>query len=342
MATAQNHSPTLDQRQRRVLLDTCRREVPIAAILFAAIIVFFDVLTLASGTELSTAYLLSDVVQGLGFLVVAWLVWRRIGPEALIPWLWVSAVVLNGAATSYQFTESPGGPSFGVLVLAAAVYGSLALRWAPFITSAVVLTIITSTAFVIGSSDEAAAWIITYLTALGASAALLFARRRSSLDVAEMAEELARAATRDPLTGLLNRHGLDEALPLLLSAADRAERPVHAIFIDVAALGEVNNRHGHHTGDLVLQRTADAMHRTSRTGDLLVRWGGDEFLILGIGERPDVEDFETRLCHDLDMTDLVDCWEGRLHVGLAVDHLEGVDELIRRADEHMYARRTNT
>lgn len=283
MTVADQPAPSVAERQRRVLLDTCQREVPIATALFAAIIVFFDALTLASGTALSTAYLVSDVIQGVGFLVVAVLVWRRITPPSATPWLWMTAVVLNAAATSYQFTEFPGGPSFGVLVLAAAVVGPLTLRWLPFAVGAVVMLAITSTVFAMTDPDEAAAWIITYLTALGASAALLFARRRSSLDVARMADELALAATRDPLTGLMNRHGLDEATPLLLGSASRAGQPVQAIFIDVAGLGDVNNAHGHLAGDLVLQRTADAMRQVSRSGDLLVRWGGDEFLVLGLG-----------------------------------------------------------
>lgn len=326
------HLPTIQYRPR---------EIPIASILFAGSIVIFDLLTILSGTALPAGYLLSDVVQAIGFLLVAWPVWRRIGPASLVPWLWVFAVVLNGSATSYQFSLSPGGPSFGVLVLAAAVYGSLTLKWAPFAVSAVVLLIITSTAFISSDPDNAASWIITYLTALGASAALLFARLRSSVDVALLTEELKRAARRDPLTGLLNRHGLEETAPLLISGAERSGQPLHAVFIDIADLGNVNNTYGHQVGDLVLERTAGAMQRASRAGDLLARWGGDEFLILGMGADLDISEFEARLTEQLDMDGFTGRWTGELHVGIAVDHLEGMDDLIRRADEHMYERRAH-
>jgi diguanylate cyclase (GGDEF)-like protein len=326
-------------RQRQVLLETCQREIPIASLAFVAIIVIFDGLTVHSGTSLPTGYLLSDLAQGLGFLAVVLLVGRRVTPASAAPWLWVVAVAISGAAISYQFTVAPGGPSFGILVFAAAVYGSLTLMWWPYLASAIALLLFAGTALVIGAPDDPAPWIITYVVSLGGSAALLFARRRSSLDVAKVAAELARAATRDALTGLLNRHGLDEAAPLLMSSAQRSGQPLHAFFIDVGGLGDVNNEHGHLVGDLVLERTADAVRRASRTGDLVVRWGGDEFLVVGVGAQPDASDFEGRMRESLDMDGLDGLWNGRLHVGLAVDHVDGLDDLIGRADEHMYLRR---
>jgi diguanylate cyclase (GGDEF)-like protein len=333
---------TLDARVRTVLLETSVREVPIAGLIFAGIIVLFDALTVASGIALPTDYLLSDVAQIAAFATVAVLVGRRITPTAAAPWLWAGALAVSGVVLNFQYTFDPAGAGIGILIMLLAVSGPLTLFWGPFLIQAAVVLAASAYTLFTYQPDYAVPWLITLLTVAGASAALLFARRRSALDVARAAAELEHIATRDPLTGLLNRHGLEEAGEVLRGLAVRADRPLFAMFIDVSGLKGVNDTHGHAAGDLVLQRTAEAARAASRGGDLVVRWGGDEFLIVGIGAEPDAAQIEERIAAAIDRTGLVGVWDGTVHIGAASSADWPIDELVEAADTEMYRRRDLT
>ena len=92
--------------------------------------------------------------------------------------------------------------------------------------------------------------------------------------------ELARMARRDPLTGVLNRYALEE---LLEREASRSERYAHSIgflMIDVNRFKEINDRFGHAMGDKVLQAIATVIQDNVRDADIVVRYGGDEFLVI--------------------------------------------------------------
>jgi diguanylate cyclase (GGDEF)-like protein len=87
------------------------------------------------------------------------------------------------------------------------------------------------------------------------------------------ARRAARDALRDPLTGLVNRPGLEREL------AGRDD-VVAAMFVDLDRFKEINDRHGHHAGDVVLRAVADRLRRVVRDRDLIARLGGDEFLVV--------------------------------------------------------------
>lgn len=82
-------------------------------------------------------------------------------------------------------------------------------------------------------------------------------------------------AQTDPLTGLLNRRGLEAKRAQLA----RARRLV-AVMLDIDHFKQLNDRFGHAAGDLALQAVAGVLRRSIRADDLLVRWGGEEFLVL--------------------------------------------------------------
>jgi diguanylate cyclase (GGDEF)-like protein len=93
-------------------------------------------------------------------------------------------------------------------------------------------------------------------------------------------EELARMARRDPLTGVLNRYALEELLEREASRSGRYAHSVGFLMIDVNRFKEVNDRFGHGMGDKVLQTVAELVQRSIRDADILVRYGGDEFLVI--------------------------------------------------------------
>lgn len=87
---------------------------------------------------------------------------------------------------------------------------------------------------------------------------------------------LDRDVRTDPLTGLINRRGLDEVLELWRAEA----RPFAAIAVDIDHFKQVNDSWGHEAGDAVLRRLGLILRQTARDTDLVCRTGGEEFLLL--------------------------------------------------------------
>ncbi len=101
----------------------------------------------------------------------------------------------------------------------------------------------------------------------------------------DMASALAVDATHDPLTGLLNRQGLTDALCRLLppSLAGEPAPQLAVVCFDVNGFKPINDELGHATGDLVLIELATQMRHLGRVGDALARTGGDEFVLVMAG-----------------------------------------------------------
>ncbi len=104
-----------------------------------------------------------------------------------------------------------------------------------------------------------------------------------ALDVTErkqLEERMQALAWEDPLTGTANRAALDRAFPRLAARADRKEGQLALLFIDLDRFKPVNDQYGHAVGDELLRLLARRLAGSLRTDDLLVRLGGDEFIVL--------------------------------------------------------------
>ncbi|MEN6370025.1 MAG: histidine kinase N-terminal 7TM domain-containing protein [Thermotogota bacterium] len=93
-------------------------------------------------------------------------------------------------------------------------------------------------------------------------------------------EELREQARRDALTGALNRHHFLEAVSAELARATRRNYPLAFIMIDIDEFKQVNDRLGHQVGDRVLQEIGRVLLDNVRSYDLVIRYGGDEFLLV--------------------------------------------------------------
>ena len=91
---------------------------------------------------------------------------------------------------------------------------------------------------------------------------------------------LEEQATRDPLTGVFNRRYFMQTVRKELARAKRYDHPVGFLLIDINRFKKINDQFGHITGDQVLVEVANLLRRQVREADIVVRYGGDEFLII--------------------------------------------------------------
>jgi diguanylate cyclase (GGDEF)-like protein len=91
-----------------------------------------------------------------------------------------------------------------------------------------------------------------------------------------------RASLTDPLTGLGNRRQMEVGLAILASLADRGDQRLGCLVIDIDHFKSVNDRFGHDVGDRVLRSTAQTLADAIRSGDLIVRLGGEEFAVFAL------------------------------------------------------------
>jgi len=97
---------------------------------------------------------------------------------------------------------------------------------------------------------------------------------------------LSGLAMTDSLTGLYNRRYVEEELKNLLHRAERTGEPVSVVFFDLDHFKEVNQKQGHRGGDLTLKMVAEALQTVLRQGEILGRYGGDEFLLVVAADLP--------------------------------------------------------
>jgi len=104
----------------------------------------------------------------------------------------------------------------------------------------------------------------------------------SLLDPLEAAvqQRLHEAIHTDVLTGALNRRYLETRLPNEFAHAKRHQRPLCLLMLDIDNFKQVNDAHGHPVGDIVLRELAARLMQEVRAEDVLVRYGGEEFLIV--------------------------------------------------------------
>jgi diguanylate cyclase (GGDEF)-like protein/PAS domain S-box-containing protein len=95
-----------------------------------------------------------------------------------------------------------------------------------------------------------------------------------------MTEELQTLAITDPLTGAFNRRHFMEELQREMNRSNRYGVTFSLIMLDIDHFKDVNDRFGHETGDRVLKALVELIRKRIRASDLLVRWGGEEFMIL--------------------------------------------------------------
>jgi diguanylate cyclase (GGDEF)-like protein len=149
-------------------------------------------------------------------------------------------------------------------------------------------------------------------------------------------EHLTRQAQTDALTGVVNRRGLMQQLELLHARSQQAGHAYVILMVDVDHFKAINDRHGHAEGDEVLKRVAQGLRDGLRTGDVVARWGGEEFCVV----LPRTDLAEARTLAERLKVQIAAPATPRVTVSIgvaeSVAQAQRPEDVIRRADEALY------
>lgn len=243
------------------------------------------------------------------------------------PWLAADVVLAVLAAVAI-----PGVRAFVLAVVGAEV------AWVGALLPAVVRA----------GQESSGSWLLLALLSASSAATAVgmwWSRAWLRAEVEAALRAAARQAVTDSLTGANNRRGLERAAVPMIEHARRSGEAVHCLFLDVDALRSVNDQVGQAAGDGVLRAVHEALLASIRGTDVVARWSGDQFVVLGPGTGTSPLEMERRVRGQLTDHPPVspDVWAGSVSIGSAtlVPWDDGnVDSLLARAEEDMQLRRS--
>jgi diguanylate cyclase (GGDEF)-like protein len=288
--------------------------VRLVAVAFALLTVLWipvDALMLDAGT--STPVASARLVAACAFFALAVAAWRATSLRAarvavailvLIPSAffvfaaahWTQATLadesfgLRGVYAAVPFVVASGLGLFPLTAVEAAV-ASLPIFFAEAVVATLDIRPLTP------METLGSLWLLVLVTGVAGLAGMA---------QVSLMSQLLRQMAHDPLTGAYRRATGEELLGLEMGLARRSEIPLAVLFMDLDRFKSINDQFGHEVGDQVLQSAARAILDQMREGDLLVRWGGEEFVAVlpnmrcedagrfldrvrasGLGSRPD-------------------------------------------------------
>jgi diguanylate cyclase (GGDEF)-like protein len=281
-------------------------------------------------------------IVGLAFIASTQILGRRPFRAFTIMWTWAVAGILLAAVLVGEMLVNDNAFAINYVLLLLVVIPPAGMAWRPAMVADLVIA-----AILIGglATMDAATLVRGVVSALVAmlAGALLLHLRLSAID--GLAEEQLKAnalATTDPLTGVLSRHGLMTLAPRVSATANRVDEEVCVMVFNITNLGQANTEYGLRYGDEVIRAVAEAIEETVREGDMVARWGGDEFLVLGIGGRPDAQSLAQRIQRAVETTGVaLGKWPTTVSVGTAAGYPNEttMEALVEQADRDRHEAR---
>jgi diguanylate cyclase len=168
--------------------------------------------------------------------------------------------------------------------------------------------------------------------------------RSQKLELQSALERIGQLATRDELTGLVNRRHMTLLMQTEQARQRRDDSKMTLALLDIDLFKRVNDSYGHHAGDVVLKTFAEASAQVLRATDVLARWGGEEFLLMlpATGPEQALRSVERLRAYVANVS--FDTIEPGLKItfsaGLSACADEPLDGCIERADQAMYLAKT--
>ncbi len=158
-------------------------------------------------------------------------------------------------------------------------------------------------------------------------------------------EELFESARKDALTGLSNRRVFEERIRDIMLGAKRYNRPLTMASLDLDHFKQINDNLGHQEGDNVLKKVANVFSEAIRETDMLVRFGGDEFiLVMDNTDEKSGRILAERLCKAVDDLEIWATTEIKLGVSIGMTQwklAENLDDWMQRVDDILYNAKTD-
>jgi len=155
--------------------------------------------------------------------------------------------------------------------------------------------------------------------------------------------EKVKLSETDPLTNVMNRRKFEDLLESLLVRAERTSLPLTIMVLDIDDFKRINDAYGHQTGDLVLVKFAHLIAGSIRKNDYLVRYGGEEFVIISVDSSLDgVAHLAEKVRQDIEKHQFSKA--GNVTVSIGIAELTSDDDsrsLFKRADKMLYKAKKN-
>jgi len=347
LISARHHTPYLT-RHRLAALVTRIRLVAVAFSVLTLIWIPFDVATLSGGQWRLMAA--CRVLAAFGFILLAVVPAQE---QSRLRALVMLGIMLAMPLAIYGLSQYvfAGQPAQGAAAVNGNLYGALplivlaGLSIFPLVAGEGLLFAMAIAAVVAGIqlalTDTSAVdlFSLLWVLMLGLGVYLLACAIQLHYMMA-----LLRQASHDALTGALTRRSGVDVLDLYFRLACDQDAPLSVVFIDADSFKTINDNFGHDAGDRALKDMAARLHALVRQADVVIRWGGEEFVVV-LSNTP-------MAGAALVISRIVDGWLGErpdggpltASMGLAERQTDGVadwPQLVALADQRMYAAKTS-
>ena len=185
---------------------------------------------------------------------------------------------------------------------------------------------------------------VTFLFVIALMHGLVLDMINSSDDLLVQNKALEHTASVDPLTGLMNRRSMETTLEDAMDRAKQRGTLFSLIMGDIDNFKRINDTYGHECGDRALEHVAEVMLRCVRDGDVICRWGGEEFLILVRGNQEIAVTVADRIRTTIEK-EVITYNDQKIPFTITfgvTSYVPGyrMETLIRQADDHLYIGKT--